>query len=385
MPASIKYPHQKHTSLSKPNLQQFGRNELAIVGSTCSCIRKLASHLSIALSDQYRISYVDSEHTDSAKNNDQNAFKGAGFESTYLQQPASKQFTFHNTLNSYQLKPFFNKDDLILLNGNHFEAQSQIVVIDPQKPLDPDRLGDVKMIILQEGISSIPEEISKRIPHLDHLPVFNIQQIANIAEACKRLVDATFPPISGLVLAGGKSTRMHTDKTKLNYHGKPQRQHVHELLGRFCEEVFLSCRKEQADEITNNFKIITDSFLDMGPLGALLSAFREQPNTAWLTVACDLPLLSPSTLQKLVDQRNPSRIATAFKNGDSDFPEPLITIWEPKSYQVLLQFLGMGYSCPRKALINSDVELLEPPHSQELMNANTPQEYQEAVEAISTS
>lgn len=388
MSSSIKSPHQKHISLAKPDLQQFGRNEVAMIGSTCSSIQKMATRISIALSDQYCISYVDAEHTTtsgSVTNNGRGITTEAGFESRYYQGSTAQQFTFYKPLHSYQLKPFFNEQDLVLLNGNHFEAQAQIVIVDSRKPLDPDRLGDVKMIILQKGIHSIPKEISKRIPHLKQIPVFKIDQIAKIADACQQLIDATVPPLSGLVLAGGKSTRMYTDKTQLDYHGKPQRQHLYELLGRFCEDVFISCRKEQSKKLSNDFNVITDSFLQMGPLGALLSAFREQPNTAWFTVACDLPLLSAQTLQKLVHQRNPSKIATAFMNNDSGFPEPLITIWEPKSYLVLLQFLGIGHSCPRKTLINSDVELLEPPHSRELMNVNTPQEYEEALEAISVS
>lgn len=96
-------------------------------------------------------------------------------------------------------------------------------------------------------------------------------------------------------------------------------------------------------------------------------------------MACDLPLLSPQTLPALAENRNPSKIATAFINNESKFPEPLITIWEPKSYQLLLTFLGMGYSCPRKTLINADVQLLDPPDPQELMNANNPRQYEQAL------
>ncbi|MCW9709163.1 NTP transferase domain-containing protein [Fodinibius salsisoli] len=378
MSAQTKTSHQKHISLSKPDLQHFGRNELAITGSTCSSIRRLARHISSALSNQYRISYVDAEHGSSE------SVQPSGLELSYLKQATAQQFTFHRSLNSYQLKPLFNEQDLILLNGNHFEARDQLLIIDPQKPVDPESLDDVKMIILQEGVTDIPQKVSKRIPNLDHLPVFRIHEMTKIANTCQELIDGTIPPLYGLVLAGGKSTRMHTDKTELNYHGKPQRLHLYDLLTPFCDEVFLSCRQEQTEKLTNNLNVITDSFLNMGPLGALLSAFREYPNTAWLTLACDLPLLSSHTLQKLVNQRNPAKIATAFKNKESGFPEPLITIWEPKSYQVLLQFLGMGYSCPRKTLINSDVELLESPDPQELMNANTPQEYEEALDLIST-
>jgi molybdopterin-guanine dinucleotide biosynthesis protein A len=109
-------------------------------------------------------------------------------------------------------------------------------------------------------------------------------------------------------------------------------------------------------------------------MGAILSAFRQNPNTAWLVVAVDLPLLDKSTLQLLIENRNPSKLATAFNSPVNEFPEPLIAIWEPRAYPVLLQFLAQGYSCPRKALINTDVELLDAPNPEALFNVNTPEE-----------
>jgi molybdenum cofactor guanylyltransferase len=64
----------------------------------------------------------------------------------------------------------------------------------------------------------------------------------------------------------------------------------------------------------------------------------------------------------------------AFLNPTSEFPEPLISIWEPKSYQTALSFLGQGISCPRKVLINSDTHLITVSNPTALMNVNTPDE-----------
>ena len=75
-----------------------------------------------------------------------------------------------------------------------------------------------------------------------------------------------------------------------------------------------------------------------------------------------------------MQHRQPGRAATAFQSPENEFPEPLITIWEPRSYGPLLRFLSLGYSCPRKTLINSDIELLRAPRPEELRNINTPDE-----------
>ena len=67
------------------------------------------------------------------------------------------------------------------------------------------------------------------------------------------------------------------------------------------------------------------------------------------------------SLSQLVENRNvPQKFATSFKSPTLEFPEPLICIWEPRAYGRLLEFLSWGYSCPLKALINSDIELLIP-------------------------
>jgi molybdopterin-guanine dinucleotide biosynthesis protein A len=87
-----------------------------------------------------------------------------------------------------------------------------------------------------------------------------------------------------------------------------------------------------------------------------------------------LPLLDKKTLDYLIGNRNPSAIATAFYNPETDFPEPLITIWEPRSYPILYQFLAQGYSCPRKILINSEIELLKINETKVLKNVNKPEE-----------
>jgi molybdopterin-guanine dinucleotide biosynthesis protein A len=379
-----KQTHQKHTVLAKADSGAFGTNELAIVGTTCPAIKKFAARVSKSLSEKYRLGYIDAEHSDKNDSGIDRLETSLGIDLNYSQAESGQKFHFKEKLYDYQIKSIFNEMDLILLNGNHFDAQNKITVIDPRKTVKPENLENTKIIILQEGVTLVPDDVKENIPEIDQIPVFKIGETRRIAESIEQLLESATPTLKGLVLAGGKSTRMHTDKTKLDYHGKPQRVHLYELLDDYCDEVFLSCRKEQQSDIPEGYNIITDSFLDMGPMGAILSAFKQHPDSAFLAVACDLPLLTPKTLESLKENRNPSKIATAFKNNESRFPEPLITIWEPKSYQVLLTFLGMGYSCPRKTLINADIQLLDPPNPQELMNANNPDEYEQALSKLST-
>jgi molybdopterin-guanine dinucleotide biosynthesis protein A len=186
-------------------------------------------------------------------------------------------------------------------------------------------------------------------------------------------------PLYGLVLAGGKSTRMGRDKSALEYHGAPQVRHAYEQLTSRCDQVFVSSREEQAGEAhLEGLPLLFDAFLNAGPMAGILSAQRLHPNAAWLVLACDLPYVEAETLDYLLAQRNPLKLATAYTSAHDGFPEPLCAVYEPKSQLRLLHFLGLGYTCPRKVLINSDTNLRTLPSASSLDNINHPQEFESA-------
>ncbi len=194
--------------------------------------------------------------------------------------------------------------------------------------------------------------------------------------------ETNLPLINGLVLAGGKSIRMGRDKDVMNWHGKEQRYYAADLLKPFCDKVFISCRPDQAATIDEAYSALPDTFLNMGPTGGILSALRSQRDKAWLVVACDLPLLNEDTIRYLVTNRNKTNIATTYESPHDGLPEPLITIWEPESYPLLLNFLGKGMTCPRKVLMNSETTILKPLQPQALMNVNTPEDAKKATDAL---
>lgn len=182
------------------------------------------------------------------------------------------------------------------------------------------------------------------------------------------------PVINGLVLAGGKSSRMGVPKEAIRWHEKEQRYWAADLLAPFCHQVFISCQPDQAEQADPAYRMLPDSFPDWGPPGGILSAFRFRKELAWLVVACDLPLLNQESLDLLVRSRNPEKAATAYESPADGFPEPLVAVWEPDSYPLLLEFVRSGKRSPRKFLMENDIVMVKPENPLALMNVNTPEE-----------
>lgn len=184
----------------------------------------------------------------------------------------------------------------------------------------------------------------------------------------------------GLVLSGGKSTRMGTDKGLIPYHGVPQREYLYDLLSQVCEETFISLREEQEVELPSRMRAIVDLNEYRGPYNGLLSAHKKYPDAAWLVLACDLPLIDLEALKELISKRDTTKQATAFALKENPLPEPLCAIWEPHAFAASVKYLNSGNgTCPRKYLINHDTKLVFPKNENVLLNANSEGEYKEAL------
>jgi len=187
----------------------------------------------------------------------------------------------------------------------------------------------------------------------------------------------------GLVLAGGRSLRMQSDKAALNYHGRSQLEWAVSLLGAHVPRTFVSVRADQAtDPVRALYPQIVDQHAGLGPIAGILAAQAQYPHAAWLVMACDLPFVDAATLGRLIAQRQPAKQATAYRSSHDGLPEPLCAIFEPSSGDALRAHVASGRTCPRKFLIGAQVELLDPVSPRALDNVNTPQEHGDAMAVL---
>lgn len=360
--------HKKHGNISRAELGRFGRNEVAVLGTTCEQIHEFVTELRTLFLGK-DIAFVDADHHVSEDN-----FLGA-----HLQLKSdSVDLKVGVAASEYENKIHLSQSDLIIVNGNHFEANHQVIICNPDKENSlikrAAQLTNVKAIFLVKGQKEVPDYVKTLLSNYKELPIVSLSDKSSV----QSFFQTTFfksSPLKALILAGGRSTRMGKDKATLQHHDEAQFLHLKKMLDDLKIENFVSCRPEQSVFYeSNGCRTIQDVIQDLGPLGGIISAFMKYPDNAWLVVASDIPLLDKEILNELMSQRNTTKIATCFKSSFDGFPEPLITIWEPKSYMRIMEFLAQGYDCPRKVLINTNVQIIEPTQPQKLTNVNTPDE-----------
>jgi molybdopterin-guanine dinucleotide biosynthesis protein MobB len=269
--------------------------------------------------------------------------------------------------------------DLLLVEGWKRAGLPRVAVLDAELALLSDPCwSEADPIALVGPWPSEPAAVaawrgqSTRDRAPSRVPYFHRDAIASLAEwllsrTRKRLSDR---PLLGLVLSGGRSERMGTDKAELRLGTRSQLDEACALLEGVCAEVLVSCRQEQSASPSRAGKrLLLDRFAGFGPLGGILTAMHTRPEAAWFVLACDLPFLDQELVSDLHQARDGLRLATAYAGTDG-LPEPLCTIWEPHALPRLHQFLGLGIGCPRKILLGSRIRLVQAKHPERLENVN---------------
>jgi molybdopterin-guanine dinucleotide biosynthesis protein A len=189
--------------------------------------------------------------------------------------------------------------------------------------------------------------------------------------------------LHGLVLAGGRSTRMGRDKATLAYHGSSQLETAWALLAPRVTSCFVSVRPDQVgDPLRARHPQIVDGPEGAGPAAGIVAAQRAHPQAAWLVLACDLPFLDAGTLDALLAARDPAKLATAFRSAHDGLPEPLCAVYEPAAGPHFARYIAEGRSCPRKFLLTHDVRIIDLPRADALDNVNSADEYWPTMQSI---
>ncbi len=316
--------------------------EIALCGYSGSGKTTLIAGVVRQLSEKYKVGYYKHgchQFESDKEGKDSWVVRQAGAATVMISDPEKKAIITNDSTPSPGMARYaFADHDLLLVEGLKELPLPKLLLVDGERKI---------LDLLSNGrVSNVAALVVPDTPafYADYnLPVLARNSISDVTEFIETLLfeRAAQMPLCGLVLAGGQSSRMGSDKALLHYHDDNQLLHTAKLLQQQCTEVFISCREDQAERYRHfGVPLVTDAYFGIGPFGGLLSAQQHRPNAAWIVVACDLPFLDPAHLSQLCSQRNPFRFATAFRDTASLRFEPLCACYEPKSRrQLMLQHL----------------------------------------------
>lgn len=138
-------------------------------------------------------------------------------------------------------------------------------------------------------------------------------------------------PFTAVILSGGKSTRMGSDKGVMWYNGKELIRHVMDALKPLSTEMCIIGNENPYGRF--GLPCYPDIIPHAGPLGGIHSGLQHA-RTEWiLCIACDMPFTDPELIRLLASNRQGYQAVVPFHHGN---PEPLCAFYH-KSGMVIFE------------------------------------------------
>ncbi len=185
--------------------------------------------------------------------------------------------------------------------------------------------------------------------------------------------------LTGVILAGGTSRRMGTDKALLTLGGLTFIEIIARTLIRIVGDVMIS-----AGDVSKyrrfNFPVIPDVHPGCGPLGGIHAALSSAPGEGALIVSCDMPLITGVECERLGSAIPRSDVVIARIGGRL---HPLPGIYRKGVLPVLQRRLTEGRYAVLDFIGEVPVTVVDLPETAAASNINTPGEYQSIRTALS--
>ena len=187
----------------------------------------------------------------------------------------------------------------------------------------------------------------------------------------------------GIILMGGKSSRMGVDKSQLHvglrYNSAEGRitktdkeqtfaELAHSKLIPYVDEVHYSINKNQ--ENLGLKHTILDEYEGEGPLSGIISALRTTKKSI-LILGVDMPLITTQSIEALIKQRNWDLLTTTYYNDQSNKWEPMLSIWEIETLPCLEEYFDNGGRSIQEFLNQYGNQQVLISSEQEFTNINT--------------
>jgi molybdenum cofactor guanylyltransferase len=188
-------------------------------------------------------------------------------------------------------------------------------------------------------------------------------------------------PVTGVILAGGKSRRMGRDKAFLPFGTGMLIERVIEVLRQVTEDVILITN---TPELYQRFGLpmFSDVIPDAGSLGGIYTGLTSAKASYSLCLACDMPFVKSEFLRFLCDTAAEADVV--IPRNAEDF-QPLCAVYSEVCREPIRQKIDAGrlkitgfFDQVRVRVVEGEPLSRYDPHDVMFFNANTPEEYEQA-------
>lgn len=185
--------------------------------------------------------------------------------------------------------------------------------------------------------------------------------------------------VTGIILAGGKSSRMGADKGRLALKSKPLIAFAIEALSKVAEETIIIANNSAYDAF--GLPVYPDLYPETGPLGGICTGLTHSKTETNLVVSCDTPLVNSGLLRHLLDKTEGCSLAVCSTAGAV---QPLVGMYAKSMEPTLKEYLLKGQLAMRKVISqmqHTEVEITEDLpfyHPDLFFNVNRPEDLENA-------
>ncbi len=246
-------------------------------------------------------------------------------------------------------------------------------------------LSKADYLLLDEPFSALDKELKQTVAQL--LTTYHknhgctIVLVSHDEELVRKITDKTIclgispnekPTVQGVVLAGGKSTRMGTDKGFLKLDNRNFTEILIDKIEKVTsEKVVISANLATYEQF--NRVLVTDNYLERGALGGLEAVMSKQQADYYLVVSCDSPLVSEELLKNLIQKSIKTKRSVWVKSAEK--VHPLIAVYHKDMYKEILNRIVTSDLKMQNLLTTNQIDFLEIKETEELQNFNTPEEF----------
>lgn len=183
--------------------------------------------------------------------------------------------------------------------------------------------------------------------------------------------------ITGVILAGGRNSRMGKDKGLLVVDGKKIAERLISALRPNVDEIIIISNGRNYDEL--DYPVYADIIPNCGPMGGIHTALSLSKTEKNLVVACDMPFVSSTVFRTIIRNAAGSDIAVPEVRGET---EPLCALYSARCKNKFEELLALGKWKMKDALHLFRVKRVVF-NTNYFTNINTPAEY-EKIKKINT-